>query len=166
MSDTGFSLPKPGKEHNLLTPFAGTFRAEVSYFTGNGTVHKTNGTMVTNWSLDGLYLDQHYQSDSEPGVPSFKGRGYWGYNFSSHKYEGFWIDSYSSVMQLETGAVDSLGTTWEMFSEVTHPMAGPMKKRSVIQLIDNDHHQMESYVTGPNGHEVLTMLIQYERAAS
>ncbi|MFO0939490.1 MAG: DUF1579 family protein [Pirellulales bacterium] len=163
MSDTGFSMPKPGQEHKLLEPFEGTFRSEVSFFMGPGEPQKSSGTMVSSWSLNGLYLEQRYESDPNPIFPSFKGRGYWGYNFASQKYEGFWIDNVSCIMQVETGSVDPSGKTWEMLSDIVHPMAGPLKKRSIIRLIDQNHHEMETFMTGRDDKELRTMLIKYER---
>ncbi|MEQ1904881.1 MAG: DUF1579 domain-containing protein [Pirellulaceae bacterium] len=165
-SGGGFELPRAGKEHQLLQPFSGTFRAEVSVHMGPGEPHKSTGTMVNTFQLDNLYLHQEYQGDAAPApYPTFVGRGYWGYNFSSKMYEGFWIDNASSMMQTETGSVDAAGKVWTMLSEFQNPKDGKtILKRTVIRLIDHDHHSMESFMTGPDGGEFKTMEIQYTRA--
>jgi|GEM_PF-4469386 len=67
-------------------------------------------------------------------------------------------------MQVETGTVDKSGKVWTMTSELEHPVEGKMKKRSEIRVVDNDHHSMESYMTGPDGKEFRTMNIHYTRA--
>jgi hypothetical protein len=96
--------------------------------------------------------------------PSFEGQGYWGYNSTSGKYEGFWIDNASTAMQLETGTVDESGKVFEMHSEFVMPGAGiTMKKRTVITVVSNDENTMESYVTPPDGVEMLNMKIDYTR---
>ena len=122
--------------------------------------------MTNSFQVDNLYLHQEYQGDSaSPHGPTFVGRGYWGYNFGSGKYEGFWIDNASSIMQTETGSVDQSGKVWTMTSEIVNPRDGTlMKKRSVIELVDNDRHSMESFMTGRDGKEVRTMSIEYVRA--
>ncbi|MFN5322501.1 MAG: DUF1579 family protein [Planctomycetota bacterium] len=164
MSDA-FQPPRPGAEHALLAPFIGTFRATIRLFFGPGEPQISQGTMRNTWDVDGLYLNQHFTGDpAPPPYPAFVGRGYWGYNFSTRQYEGFWIDNASSIMQSETGAVDASGKVWTMLSEFTHPTTGErIARRSVIELKDHDHHVIESWMTGPNSQELRTMQIEYRR---
>ncbi len=163
---SAFTVPRAGKEHKLLEPFAGRFRAEVLVFMGPGESHKSTGTMINSFQVDNLYLHQEYQGDPTPApYPAFVGRGYWGYNFSSKLYEGFWIDNASSMIQTETGSVDATGKIWTMLSEFQSPQDGKtIVKRTVIRLIDQNHHSMESFMTGPDGREFKTMEIQYVRS--
>jgi hypothetical protein len=162
MSEGEFSMPVAGEHHHRLRPFEGTFRAKVNLFMGPDSSVST-GTMVNRIELDGLYLAQSYQGDPMPApYPAFVGRGYWGYNFHSKLYEGFWIDNASSVMQVETGSVDESGRVWTMHSQIELG-GGTLKRRSVISLIDDDHHSMASFMTHPGSSEVKTMEIQYQR---
>ncbi len=163
-----FTLPQPGPEHDRLKPFAGRFLADVSVWMGPGEPMLSTGTMVNKWDLEGLYLHQIYQGEpSEPGWPAFAGRGYWGYNFGTREYEGFWIDNASSMMQTETGNVDATGKTWTMNSEFIHPASGDkVRKRSEIRLIDIDHHEMEAWMASGDDPEHRTMLIRYRRVGS
>lgn len=159
-------LPRPGPQHERLRPFVGTFRARVSIFVGPDQTQESTGTMVSRFVLDGLYLHQDYQGDPVgEGFPRFAGQGYWGYDQASGKYEGFWIDNGSTTMQRESGDVDATGRVWTMHSELRHPGTGQLLvKRSVISLLDEDHHEMESYFTAPDGQEIRTMRIKYRRA--
>lgn len=159
-------LSAPTKDHSRLKPFAGTFRAEVKMWMGPGEPHVTTGTMVNDEDLGGRFLRQTYKGDAAEGpFPSFEGRGYWGYNKATGKYEGFWIDSASTVMQVDAGDVDPEGKTWTMVGEVPNPQTGkPMRKKSVIKLIDNDHHSMEMFFEGPDGSELKGMEITYKRS--
>lgn len=158
-------MPSAGPEHKQLDPFAGTFNSEVKMWMGPGDPMVSTGSITNTWQLDGLYLRHDYVGDrSEGPFPSFAGQGYWGYNSTSKKYEGFWIDNASTTMQMETGEVDAGGKIWTMYSEVTCPQTGVlMKKRSVITLIDNDHNKIEMYFTMADGSEMKAMEINYVR---
>lgn len=159
-----FQLPVPGAQHELMKPFEGTFKAAVKIWMGPGEPHLNTGTMNNRWILNGLYLEQDYRGDAVDGpFPNFEGHGFWGYNFAKECYEGFWIDTVSSQMQLESGTVDESGKIWTMTSEFQCPGAGTMKKRSVITLVDQDHHKIESFISGDDGNEFKNMEIEYSR---
>jgi len=154
------------EHHKRLEPFVGTFRAEVRIWMGPGEPLVHHGTMRNSWDLNGLALREDYEGDSMPGCDEpFLGRGFWSYNARTGKYEGFWMDSFSSFMQTETGEVDDAGRTWTMFSEMPNPETGePTPRKTVIKLIDDDHHSMESFFVMPDGTEHKGMEIQYTRA--
>lgn len=158
--------PTPGVEHQRLQPFVGSFRTEVKLYMGPGEPDVQHGLMQNEFQCDGLYLHQHYTGDAAADTTQrFLGRGYWGYNQTQQQYEGFWIDNASTMMQLETGHCDSEGKEWIMQAEFLHPHLGQrVSKRSVIRLIDQDHHTMDSYMTIPGRPEMLTMQIAYVRA--
>ena len=66
-------------------------------------------------------------------------------------------------MQTEAGNVDATGKVWTMTGEMTNPETGtPLSKRSVVTLVDDDHHSMETYFTMPEG-ECKIMEIKYTR---
>jgi hypothetical protein len=170
MSDTtqaeqAFQMPTAKAEHKRFKPFEGKFRSEVKMWMGPGDPMVSTGTMINSLELEGLYLQQDYVGDQNDGpFPAFEGKGFWGYNTTTEKYEGFWIDNASTTMQNETGAVDSSGKVWEMRGEMVCAQTKQnFVKRSVITLQDNDHHKMEMYFTGPDGKEMKTMEIHYER---
>lgn len=159
-------MAAPCEDHARLKPFEGTFRAEVKMWMGPGEPMISTGTMVNEFELGGRFLKQTYKGDPSDGpFPEFEGRGYWGFNKATNKYEGMWIDTASTIMQTEAGEVDDEGMVWTMVGEMPSPMGGgSITKRSVITLIDDDHHMMEMYMPGPDGNEVKGMEIQYKRA--
>ena len=159
-------MPQPGAEHQRLDAFVGTFRSEVQMWMGPGDPHVSTGQITNSWHIDGLYLHQDYKGDAVEGpFPSFCGEGFWGYNTLSGKYEGFWIDNASTMMQMESGEVDESGKVWTMHSEVPCQQTGQtMKKRSVITLIDDDHNRIEMFFTPAEGPEMKAMEINYTRA--
>jgi uncharacterized protein DUF1579 len=162
------AMSQPTEKHALLKPFEGTFRATVTLHFGPDNSHTTTGTMVNEFDLDGRYLKQTYTGDPSDGpFPEFLGRGYWGYNTIQNQYEGFWIDSASTAMATESGQVDTTGTIWTLTGDQPNPCGGPatLPKKTIITLIDNDNHTMESFITMPDGNETKTMDISYTRAS-
>lgn len=166
-SESTFCMPAPAKEHQVFKPFEGKFRAQVKMWMGPGEPMVSTGTMVNSLELSGLYLRQDYIGEAQDGpFPSFEGKGFWGYNTTLKRYEGFWIDNASTTMQWEHGQADPNGKVWEMHSEMVCPQTHQnFKKRSVITLIDQDHHKMEMFFTGPDGNEMKNMEISYTRVA-
>jgi len=164
MSEQG--PPIPGPEHKLFEPFAGVFEARVLIYMGPGDPHETSGVMTNSFHLNGMFLHQDFEGVADGPFAGFMGKGYWGYNQSTGQYEGFWIDSASSIMQSESGDVDDSGKVWTMQSELTNPGTGKqMVKRSVITLVDDDHHFMVTYCSEDDGPEVKHMEIHYTRNA-
>ncbi len=152
------------EQHEKLKSFVGTFAAEVKLWMGPGEPMVSTGTMTSTLELGGRFLHQVFKGDPGGGpFPDFEGRGYWGYNTAARKFEGFWIDTASTVMQTETGDLDASGRIWTMIGETTYPTGKAMQKRSVITLKDDDHHVMEMYFKGPDGNEMKGMEIQYTR---
>jgi hypothetical protein len=152
--------------HRKLEPFVGVFAAKVSLWMGPEPMVST-GVMTNRWDLGGRFLHQSYKGDQTDGpFPGFEGRGYWGYNTVARRFEGFWIDTASTIMQTESGEVDRSGKVWTMVGSFPDPASGkPIRKRSVITLIDRTRHTMECYFQGPDGRESKTMAIEYARRA-
>ncbi len=132
---------------------------------GPGEPHLATGTMVNAWDLKETVLRQDYTGDQSDGpFSNFLGRGYFGYNPATQQYEGFWIDSASSMMQLEYGGVDASGKSWEMLSEFLHPESKQVvKKRSVIAVQSDVSHSMDTYMTFPGQPEMKVMGIRFTR---
>jgi len=164
-SDACAQMGAMTKEHELFKPFEGTFKAEVKMWMGPGDPMVMTGSMVNTLDLGGRFLKQVYKSDGCDGpFGDFQGRGWWGYNTVDKRFEGLWIDTACTIMQVEHGQVDSSGKKWTMKGSMSNPETGqPMGKRSVITLQDNDHHTMEMYFSTPEG-EQKCMEIKYERA--
>ncbi len=147
-ADAMRQLAAPGPEHARLEPFVGTFRAVVKMWMGPGEPMVSTGTMTNTWVLGGRFLRQEYKADpvreTHP-FPGFEGFGYWGYNKATRQYEGFWIDTASTIMQTESGSVDEDGRVWTMIGEMTHQPGQTVRKRTVIRVEDRDHHSMETF---------------------
>ena len=152
--------------HAKFEPFVGTFTSQVTMWMGPGDPMVSTGVMVNSLDLGGRFLRHDYKGDPNDGpFTNFAGRGFWGFNTVTNKYEGFWIDNASTLMQNEVGEVDASGKVWTMIGHVANPQTGkPMRKKSVITLHDRDAHTMEMYFEGPDGSDHKAMEITYRRA--
>ena len=155
----------PEALRDWLHPFEGRFRAEVKVWMGQRDPMISTGLMTNEFDLGGRFLRQTYKGDASGGpFDAFEGRGFWGYNTVEKIWEGFWIDNASTVMQIERGDVDEAGKVWTMWGTMTDPGSGkPLTKKSIITLVDDDHHRLEMFFDTPGG-EAKGMEITYERA--
>lgn len=155
----------PVEQHGLFKQFEGTWKAEVSMWMAPGDPIQSTGTMVNTLDLDGRYLKQDYKGDAVDGpFPNFEGRGFWGFNDVTGKFEGLWIDNASNQMGTEQGDYDESTKTWTMLGEMSMPGGAKCGKRSVIEVVSDNEHTMEMYFTGPDGSESKGMHIRYTRA--
>ncbi len=158
------AMAAPTEDHERMAPFVGTFRAEVKIWMGPGDPQSSTGTMTNTFVLGGRFLHQEYQGDpNDRPFPKFEGRGYWGFNKATGKYEGLWIDNASTIMQTDVGDVDDSGKRWEMKGEMVGPTGDPFVKRSVITLEDDDHHSIEMFFVHGD-QESKAMEIRYTRS--
>jgi len=151
-------------QQRRLDPLEGTFRAKLRFWMGPGDPTTSSGLMVNEFELNRTFLRQTYRGDPT-GDPfgAFEGRGYWGYNSAEERFETFWIDTASSIMQFESGQLDPSGKVWTMTGKMAQPRGdGTITKRSVTTLGDADHHRMEIYMDFGEG-ETKTMEISFER---
>ena len=159
-------MAAPGPEHERLKPFLGTFKAIVSIWMGPGDPMVSTGSMTNTLALGGRFMKQDYKGDPDPGptpFANFEGNGYWGFNKNTQQYEGFWIDTASTVMQHESGTVDERGKVWTLAGEIVGTDGETTTKRSVITLVDDDQHHIEMFFT-KDDQEFKGMEIQYSRA--
>ena len=102
----------PVEQHKLFEQFVGTWKAEVTMWMGPGEPMVSTGTMVNSLDLGGRYLKQDYKGDATDGpFPNFEGRGFWGFNDVTGKFEGLWIDNASNQMATEQGGYDASSTS-------------------------------------------------------
>ncbi len=155
------AIGQPGPEHASLARFEGTWRSVVKIWMDPAAdPMASTGTMKNTMVLGGKFLEQVYEDDA--GM--FSGRGFWGYNTTDGRYEGFWIDSMATFFHIEHGEHDAGRDVYTMAGQMTCPQTGqPMKKRSVISFKGPDANSMEMYFTGADGQEKKAMEIQYVR---
>lgn len=154
--------PKPGKEHDALKPFVGewTFAGKFQMDPAQPPM-EFNGTETSKMVLGGFYLNSEVKS-TFAGAP-FEGRWTLTYSLFKKKYQASWIDSMVPHVFTSEGDVDATGKIFTLRGEAFDPAGNPTKERWVVEIKDDDNHQMTFYTTGQDGKEKKTGEIVYKR---
>ncbi len=150
----------PGPEHEHFKKMVGNWKAVAKDFMTdpqNPTV--TEGTAKFDLVLGGRFLRQEYHSQFQ-GMP-FEGVGINGFDKSTKKYVGTWIDSMGTGIMNTVGEFDAATGTMTETAEMSSPM-GIMKVKMVTQHTSDDKAVFTMYMTGPEG-EMKSMEITYTR---
>lgn len=152
---------KPGKEHELLKKFEGEWDSVAKFMMEPGKEPApSKGKESCKLIAGGLFLVTSVDSAMFGG--KFAGHGVLGYDLQKKKYTGSWVDSLNSGMYLVEGTLEGNVLTERM--EGTEPGTGaPLKLRLVHELKNADQRVMRVYVTMPDGQEVETGSISYQR---
>lgn len=162
------------EEHQRIAALVGTYKVLVKFWMGPGDPVSSTGTMHNELVLGGRFLRQVFSGDPMPGseglppeaVPTFAGEGYIGYNTVDKRYESVWVDNASTLVQVESGQIDEAGRELNFYSTLTNPQSGgPMEKRSIITLIDEDRYRMEIWFRDPDGPEIKAMEMEFVKAS-
>jgi len=149
--------------HEHLALFEGRWKAEVDLYFGPGAeANPMTGIMDTKLICNGLFAQQTYTGDQEFMGRKFSGSGLFGYNGSADRWEGVWIDTASSAMQIGLGWMTEPGRRWEMSGTLTVP-GGAMRKRTLVTVNEDGSHGMEIFFTPPGGEEFRSVDARYTR---
>lgn len=151
-----------GPYHKKLEPMIGEWTFKAAFSMAPGVPAKEmNGTASRKWLFDGRFM--HDSAKGAEAMP-FQGMGLTGYDNSTKKYNGVWVDSMTTSIMISTGEVDSTGKVFTYHRDEFNPMYGQrVKARDVVTVVDNDHHTMEFYTTPPGGKEYKSGTIKYTR---
>jgi hypothetical protein len=152
---------KPGKEHELLKKFEGEWDLVAKFMMEPGKEPApSKGKESCKLILGGLFLVTTVDSEMFGG--KFAGHGVLGYDLQKKKYAGSWVDSLNTAMYLVEGTLEGDVLTERM--EGTEPGTGaPLKLRLVHELKSADQRATRFFVTFPDGKEVETGTITYQR---
>lgn len=154
--------PKPGKEHEVLKEFEGTWDVTTKFMMAPGqdpVVSK--GKETCKLIAGGLFLV--IDVDGEMMGGKFVGHGTMGYDTQKKKYTGTWIDSMATGVYLIEGTYDEKTRTLTEWMEGADPQSGqPMKMKMVHQIKDQDHRSLKFLMT-VDGKEIETGSIEYKR---
>lgn len=150
--------PKPGKHHEHLKAFAGTWTYTATFNFG-GTPSKSSGTSNETMSPDGLWLVMDTRNDAG----DFWGHGIVGFDSSKNKYVGVWVDSMGDYLSLSEGECSDDGKTQTVTTEVKGPDGKAAKLTQTSKIIDADHKTMTMTMAGPDGKTMEIGKIEYTR---
>ncbi len=153
----------PGEGHKKLEPLVGSFDMKVTSWMAPGTpAEETAGSSENRWILGNRFVEQS-ATGTMMGQP-YSGVGYTGYDNYKKKYVGAWMDSMGTTIMTSTGTMDASGkklTSWSVVDDVVAKK--PAKYRSVLTILDNDHHKFEMFGPGPDGKSFKALEISYTR---
>lgn len=153
----------PGPNHKMLEPFVGEWKAVVKFWMEPGAEpSQSEGSASARMIMDGRWLQEDFTGDFA-GMP-FKGMGMTGYDPFKKKYVSTWIDSMSTTMMTQEGAVDSDGKVFTYTGKSFDPfMNMETTTKTVLTVDSHDQHTMKMYMITPDGAEMQTMEIVYTR---
>lgn len=153
----------PGEAHKKLEPIVGSFDVKTTSWMAPGKPPEQSvGTSENKWILGNRFVEQSV-SGTMMGQP-FSGIGYTGYDNYKKKYVGAWMDSMGTMIVTSTGTTDASGktfTSWSVVDDVI--LKKPVKMKSVLTILDNDHHRFEYWGPAPDGKNFKMLEIVYTR---
>lgn len=149
-------------EHAYLKQYLGTWTTETSWTEGD-VEHKSAGTATFTEVYGGRYVKSEMQGEMM-GAP-FTGSMLIGYNKNQKKFEGTWIDSWSTQVFMFTGTADSTGKVITTSGMMDDPMSGQSMMSKQVTTFKGDVMTFEMYGTH-DGKEMKMMTITYTKATA
>jgi hypothetical protein len=155
----------PGPQHAMLAKLAGDWTCKVKYqMDPSQPWQESQSTAKITALMDGRYI-QEVDTGEMGGMP-FTGMGLTGFDNVSGKYVSTWVDNMGTGIMTGVGTADASNKVITMISTMNDPATGkPTKERSVMTILDDDHHTFEMFGTPPGAKkEMKVMSIDYVRA--
>lgn len=154
---------QPGKEHQLMASWNGTWDTEITSWAAPGAPpSKITGTVENQMLLDGRYQQSLHQASWE-GAP-FQGISTMGYDNAKKIFVSTWIDN------MGTGIMSAEGPWDEATQSITFTgrMVDPSRLkevgiREIFKVIDSNTQVMEMFAPSPDGKEFKSMEIRFTR---
>ncbi len=157
----------PGKEHARLAKAVGTWDGALKMWMMPGAP-ASESTCVSEFKsiLGGRYIECITTGMMDMGGQKmpFEGRGLYGFNNVTKKYESTWIDNMGTGFMNATGSVSEDGAVMNWTATCADPMTGQMMTmREVDTHKDANSSVLEMFGPGPDGKEFRMMEITYSR---
>lgn len=153
----------PGAPHKALEGLAGSWTVATKYWMAPGAPPiEAAGTSENKMILGGRYLEQRYES-TMMGQP-FSGIGVTGYDNYKKRFVGSWVDSMGTGILTNSGTADKTGKKITFWGSMDDPHEKrTMKAKSVVTIVDADHHTYEAWHALPDGKMTKDLEIHYTR---
>lgn len=154
---------KPGKEHEFLKNFEGSWTTVGKFIMGPGTDPvESKGTCTAKVGCNGLWLIMDYQG--EMMQQPFTGHGVMGYDVDKKKFVSCWADSMSTRLDLAEGMLDEKAKTITLKSTWPDPVAKKdVEWTSVYMVKDKDTWTLQFFMPGEGGKAMETGSIEFKR---
>lgn len=156
-------MPKPGKQHEFLKQFEGSWDCTAKFMMEPGKpMMESKGTETATMGLGGFWLSFEYKGEMM-GAP-FTGRGTMGYDQQKQKYVGTWIDSMKSGLFISEGTGDEHGKVFTMIAQGYCDSEGKsITMKQVYEIKDKDSWTLTFLSPNPDGKELTVGTIEYTR---
>jgi hypothetical protein len=152
----------PGEAQKAMAGMAGSWDTTVTFYMNPGQPQVEKGTATIEPIMDGRYLMEKAEGAFQ-GMP-FHGMGIYGYDNGLKHYVSSWIDNMGTGIMTGTGTSDDGGKTINWTNKAFDPMAGKEQNyRSVLHMMSADQYHFEMFGPGPDGKEMKTMEMTYDR---
>ncbi len=149
-------------EHAYLKQYLGTWTTETVVHMGDQEL-KSAGTATFTEVYGGRYVQSQFQG--EMMGQKFTGSMLIGYNKNQKKFEGTWIDSWSTQVFMFTGTADSAGKVITTSGMMDDPESGQSMMSKQITTFKGDVMTFEMFGTH-DGHEMKMMTITYTKTTA
>ena len=150
----------PGSQHAELAETAGSFKTTTRMWGAPGEPPVVNeGTAERTMILGGRVLQETFKS-TFMGTP-YEGFGLSGYDNVTGKHWGTWSDNISTGVTLLEGTMDAGKAVYE--GETSNPMTGTKTPMRIEIRYEDGKETHQMYQPGPDGKNMKTMEIVYER---
>jgi len=155
----------PGKPHEMMASWNGTWTGEVSMWQAPGTPPQ----MSKSTSVNKMVMGNRYQvgtfTGNMMGQP-FEGMSTLAYDNAKKMFISTWVDNKGTgVMKLE-GPWDEVNKSMTLTGKAVDATAGNGKEmdiKEIFKVVDDDHQLFEMYGPAPDGKEYKMMEIKYTR---
>ncbi len=153
----------PGAAHKALEAVAGSWDVKTKmWMDPSAPAQESTGTSENKMILGGRFLEQRY-AGTMMGQP-FNGIGVTGYDNYKTKVVATWIDSMNTGIMTMQGTWDKTMKVLTSYGTMDDVVAKkPLKMKTVVTIVDADHHTYDSWHTGPDGKWAQDLHIEYAR---
>lgn len=155
----------PGKMHEMLTSWNGTWTSETTFWEYEGAApNKSTSTVVNSMILGGKYQTSKHTGNMM-GMP-FEGLGTTGYDNATKQFVSTWMDNWSTGIMSMAGTWDEATKTMTLNGSMPD-ICRPGKEcalKEVFTVIDDNTQNMVMYGPDPNtGKEMKMMEMKMSR---
>jgi hypothetical protein len=156
----------PGTHHKAMAAKAGSWKTSNKLWMAPGQPPmETVGTSEIIAVLDGRFVQEVTKAEMMGGP--WEGRGTFGYDNSSKKHIGNWLDSFGTAMMSLEGTCDGTCKTITMSGEYFDPATKTTKAmKTVTTKISDDEALLTMYDIAKDGSEIKMGEVRYERTTA
>lgn len=157
------NLMKPGKFHELLKQFVGTWTANVKiWMEPNAPPVVNTGQATFKLIFDGRFLYGDFSGEFM-GAP-FKGINIMGYDNGKKEFFSIWIDNSTTGLLSSTGIYDTETKKYQFRAEMFDPVSGQtLEMREEAYFVSKDEYISVTYAKTKDGKEFKNMEMKYTR---